>query len=45
LELGQDAQLLDQSLREKERANEQLVLIAKRIYPAARKTAYANMAA
>jgi ferritin-like metal-binding protein YciE len=45
LELGQDAQLLDQSYREKERACEQLTVIAKRIYPAARKTAYANKAA
>jgi ferritin-like metal-binding protein YciE len=44
LELGQDAQLLDQSLREKERACEQLALIAKRIYPAARKAAYDNVA-
>lgn len=43
LELGQDAQLLDQSFREKERASEQLSLMAERIYPAARKTAHANM--
>ncbi|MFZ0301804.1 MAG: DUF892 family protein [Terracidiphilus sp.] len=42
LELGQDAQLLDQSCREKERASEQLALIAERIYPAARKAAYTN---
>jgi ferritin-like metal-binding protein YciE len=43
LELGQDAQLLDQSLREKERAGKQLAFLAERIYPAARQTAYANM--
>lgn len=40
LELGQDAQLLDQSFREKERANQQLARMAERIYPAARKATY-----
>jgi ferritin-like metal-binding protein YciE len=43
LELGQDAQLLDQSFREKERANQELALMAERIYPAARKAAYNNV--
>jgi ferritin-like metal-binding protein YciE len=39
LELGHDAQLLDQSFREKERANQELALMAERIYPTARKAA------
>jgi len=45
LERGQDAQLLDQACREKERESEQLTTIAKRIFPEARKPAYANVAA
>jgi len=43
LELREDAQLLDQSLRELEGTNLRLTVIGERIYPSARKTDYANV--
>jgi ferritin-like metal-binding protein YciE len=39
LGLGQDAQLLNQTLREEQRASDQLVLMGERIFPSARKAA------
>lgn len=43
LEIREDAQLLDQSLRELEGTNLRLMVIGERIYPSARKAAYANV--
>ncbi|HEY1805837.1 MAG TPA: ferritin-like domain-containing protein [Terracidiphilus sp.] len=43
LELREDAQLLDQSLRELESTNLHLTALGERLYPAARKIAYTNV--
>jgi ferritin-like metal-binding protein YciE len=43
LDLNEDAQLLDRSLREKESTNQHLVVVGERIYPAARQLAYTNL--
>lgn len=43
LALGEDARLLEQSLREKENSNQRLALIGDRIYPAAKNPAYTTV--
>jgi ferritin-like metal-binding protein YciE len=43
LDLNEDAQLLDRSLREKESTNQHLVVVGERIFPAARQLTYTNL--